>query len=180
MNLTSITEVREFTFKHLIDSIALEKLIKDIDEREYSIADLGTGAGFPGIPLAIAFPNLKLTLIDSLNKRIKFIQEVCETLNVKNVTAIHSRAEDIARDKKYRESFDICVSRAVANLASLSEYCLPLVKVGGSFVSYKSKGYDVEVNDAKKAIQVLGGETGESTSGKYPRKAGLPTKEPRK
>ena len=168
-------------------------------EREYSIADLGTGAGFPGIPLAIAFPNLKLTLIDSLNKRIKFIQEVCETLNIKNVTAIHSRAEDIARDKKYRESFDICVSRAVANLASLSEYCLPLVKVGGSFVSYKSKGYDVEVNDAKKEIQVLGGETGESikfeleeygerilldikkvksTSGKYPRKAGLPTKEP--
>ena len=138
-------------------------------------------------------------MIDSLNKRIKFIQEVCETLNIKNVTAIHSRAEDIARDKKYRESFDICVSRAVANLASLSEYCLPLVKVGGSFVSYKSKGYDVEVNDAKKAIQVLGGETGESikfeleeygerilldikkvksTSGKYPRKAGLPTKEP--
>ena len=115
------------------------------------------------------------------------------------MTAIHSRAEDIARDKKYRESFDICVSRAVANLASLSEYCLPLVKVDGSFVSYKSKGYDVEVNDAKKAIQVLGGETGEPvkfeleeygerilldirkikpTSGKYPRKAGLPTKEP--
>nr|WP_288913387.1 16S rRNA (guanine(527)-N(7))-methyltransferase RsmG [uncultured Lachnoanaerobaculum sp.] len=199
MNLTSITETREFTFKHLIDSIALEKLIKDIATRDYSIADLGTGAGFPGIPLAIAFPNLKLTLIDSLNKRIKFIQEVCETLNIKNVTVIHSRAEDIARDKKYRESFDICVSRAVANLASLSEYCLPLVKVGGSFVSYKSKGYDVEVNDAKKAIQVLGGETGESvkfeleeygerilldikkvkpTSGKYPRKAGLPTKEP--
>ena len=199
MNLTSITEIREFTYKHYIDSIALEKIIKDLDKKIYNIADMGTGAGFPGIPLAIVFPNLNLTLIDSLNKRIKFIKEACETLEIKNVNAIHARAEDIARNKEYRENFDICVSRAVANLSSLSEYCLPLVKIGGSFISYKSKGYDIEVNDAKNAIKVLGGEISssikfeldeygernlldirkiKSTSNKYPRKAGLPTKEP--
>ena len=189
MNLTSITEIKEFTYKHFIDSIALEKSVKD----------LGTGAGFPGIPLAIVYPNLNLTLIDSLNKRIKFIKETCDILDIKNVNAIHSRAEDIDRNKDYREKFDICVSRAVANLASLSEYCLPLVKVGGSFISYKSKGYEVETVEAQKAIKVLGGEIGniekfelgeygerilldikkiKSTPDKYPRKAGLPTKEP--
>ena len=140
-----------------------------------------------------------MTLIDSLNKRIKFIKETCEILDIKNVNAIHSRAEDIDRNKDYREKFDICVSRAVANLASLSEYCLPLVKIGGSFISYKSKGYEVEIAEAQKAIKVLGGETGniekfelgeygerilldikkiKSTPDKYPRKAGLPTKEP--
>ena len=160
MNLTSITEIKEFTYKHFIDSIALEKIVKDLDSNNYNIADLGTGAGFPGIPLAIVYPNLNLTLIDSLNKRIKFIKETCDVLDIKNVDAIHSRAEDIDRNKDYREKFDICVSRAVANLASLSEYCLPLVKVGGSFVSYKSKGYEVEISEAQKAIKVLGGETG--------------------
>lgn len=149
--------------------------------------------------MAIVFPNLNMTLIDSLNKRIKFIQEACDILEIKNVNAIHSRAEDIARNKAFRESFDICVSRAVANLASLSEYCLPLVKIGGSFISYKSKGYDIELKEAQKAIKVLGGEIESSvkfdlgeygerilldirkvkpTSNKYPRKAGLPTKEP--
>ena len=199
MNLTSITELKECTYKHFIDSISLIKIVKDLDSKDYNIADLGTGAGFPGIPLAIVFPNLNLTLIDSLNKRIKFIQEVCENLGLENVNAIHSRAEDIARNKDYRESFDICVSRAVANLASLSEYCLPLVKLGGSFISYKSKGFDIEVNDAKNAIKLLGGEIKDSirfdldeygerilldikkiksTPDKYPRKAGLPTKEP--
>ena len=199
MNLTSITEIKEFTYKHFIDSIALEKSVKDLVSKNYNIADMGTGAGFPGIPLAIVYPNLNLTLIDSLNKRIKFIKETCEILDIKNVNAIHSRAEDIDRNKDYREKFDICVSRAVANLASLSEYCLPLVKIGGSFISYKSKGYEVEIAEAQKAIKVLGGETGniekfeldeygerifldikkiKSTPDKYPRKAGLPTKEP--
>ena len=199
MNLTSITEIKEFTYKHFIDSIALEKIVKDLGSNNYSIADLGTGAGFPGIPLAIVYPNLNLTLIDSLNKRIKFIKETCDVLDIKNVNAIHSRAEDIDRNKDYREKFDICVSRAVANLASLSEYCLPLVKVGGSFISYKSKGYEVEIAEAQKAIKVLGGEIGniekfelgeygerilldikkiKPTPNKYPRKAGLPTKEP--
>lgn len=199
MNLTSITEIKEFTYKHFIDSIALEKIVKDLGSNNYNIADLGTGAGFPGIPLAIVYPNLNLTLIDSLNKRIKFIKETCEALDIKNVNAIHSRAEDIDRNKDYREKFDICVSRAVANLTSLSEYCLPLVKNGGSFISYKSKGYEVEIAEAKKAIKVLGGEIGniekfelgeygerilldikkiKPTPNKYPRKAGLPTKEP--
>ena len=199
MNLTSITEIKEFTYKHFIDSIALEKIVKDLGSNNYNIADLGTGAGFPGIPLAIVYPNLNLTLIDSLNKRIKFIKETCEALDIKNVNAIHSRAEDIDRNKDYREKFDICVSRAVANLTSLSEYCLPLVKVGGSFISYKSKGYEVEIAEAQKAIKVLGGEIGniekfelgeygerilldikkiKPTPNKYPRKAGLPTKEP--
>lgn len=199
MNLTSITEIKEFTYKHFIDSIALEKMVKDLGSNNYNIADLGTGAGFPGIPLAIVYPNLNLTLIDSLNKRIKFIKETCDILDIKNVNAIHSRAEDIDRNKDYREKFDICVSRAVANLASLSEYCLPLVKVGGSFISYKSKGYEVETVEAQKAIKVLGGEIGniekfelgeygerilldikkiKATPNKYPRKAGLPTKEP--
>ena len=160
MNLTSITEIKEFTYKHFIDSIALEKSVKDLGSKNYNIADMGTGAGFPGIPLAIVYPNLNLTLIDSLNKRIKFIKETCEILDIKNVNAIHSRAEDIDRNKDYREKFDICVSRAVANLASLSEYCLPLVKIGGSFISYKSKGYEVEITEAQKAIKVLGGEKG--------------------
>ena len=185
MNLTSITEIKEFTYKHFIDSIALEKSVKDLRSKNYNIADMGTGAGFPGIPLAIVYPNLNLTLIDSLNKRIKFIKETCEILDIKNVNAIHSRAEDIDRNKDYREKFDLCVSRAVANLASLSEYCLPLVKIGGSFISYKSKGYEVETGNIEKFEL---GEYGErilldikkikSTPDKYPRKAGLPTKEP--
>lgn len=199
MNLTTITELKEVTYKHFIDSIYLIKLVEDLNTKEYKIADLGTGAGFPGIPLAIIFPNLKLTLIDSLNKRINFIKKVCEELDIKNIDAIHSRAEDIAKNKEFRESFDICVSRAVSNLTSLTEYCLPLVKMGGNFIAYKSKGSDLEIEEAEKAIDVLGGKVIQSkkftldeygerslieikkikpTPRKYPRKAGLPTKEP--
>jgi 16S rRNA methyltransferase gidB len=199
MNLTSITDLEEVTYKHFIDSISLIKKVDNLKIENYKIADLGTGAGFPGVPLAIVFPNLNLTLIDSLNKRINFIKDVCMDLKIKNIVAIHARAEDIARDVDYREKFDICVSRAVANLSSLSEYCLPLVKLGGSFISYKSKGADIEILEAGRAIKILGGEIAKSeafklekygerilveikkintTPKKYPRKAGLPAKEP--
>lgn len=199
MNLTSITDLEEVTYKHFIDSISLIKKVDNLKIENYKIADLGTGAGFPGIPLAIVFPNLNLTLIDSLNKRINFIKDVCMDLKIKNIVAIHARAEDIARNINYREKFDICVSRAVANLSSLSEYCLPLVRLGGSFISYKSKVADIEILEAGRAIKILGGEIAKSeafklekygerilveikkintTPKKYPRKAGLPAKEP--
>lgn len=196
MNLTGITEWAEVLEKHFLDSISLIRAF-DLNQ-ELTVMDMGTGAGFPGIPLKIAFPNLKVTLADSLNKRVKFLQEVIDALELENIEAIHGRAEDLARDKNYRESYDLSVSRAVANLSTLSEYCLPFVKVGGTFVSYKSGECDDEVNNSKHAISVLGGkikdtikfELGESgrsfiviekiknTSKVYPRKAGTPSKTP--
>ena len=138
MNLTGITELEEVVSKHFIDSLALVKAVPLQDGRKASAIDVGTGAGFPGIPLKIAFPNLKITLLDSLNKRIKFLNEVISQLGLQNVETIHGRAEDFGRDAKYREQYDYCVSRAVANAATLSEYCLPFVKVGGAFIPYKS------------------------------------------
>ncbi|NBH26133.1 16S rRNA (guanine(527)-N(7))-methyltransferase RsmG [Lachnospiraceae bacterium] len=200
MNLTAITEFHEVLKKHFVDSLSLVKAIPDLVEKSYSVIDVGTGAGFPGIPLKIVFPNLKVTLLDSLNKRIKFLNEAVRELKLEDVVLIHGRAEDFSKPEKKRESFDLCVSRAVANLSTLSEYCIPFVKKGGYFISYKSERLSEEFDSAKKAIQVLGGKyerqvefnlpnsdiyrnlvvikKEKSTPLKYPRKAGLPSKEP--
>ena len=198
MNLTAITEFDEVVTKHFIDSISLVKAVGL--HREIALIDVGTGAGFPGIPLKIVFPHLKVTLLDSLNKRVKFLNEVINTLGLQGIDAVHGRAEDAARAVELREKFDLCVSRAVANLSTLSEYCLPFVKTGGMFVSYKSEKVAEEIDLAKNAVSILGGEffsqteftlpdsdiyrnlfmikKKRSTPKKYPRKAGLPSKEP--
>lgn len=198
MNLTGITEYEEVVLKHFVDSLALCKSINVT--KISSLIDIGTGAGFPGIPLKIAYPHLKVTLLDSLQKRIKFLNEVVMQLGLEEVETIHGRAEDFAKPSMKRESYDVCVSRAVANLASLSEYCLPYVKVGGYFVPYKSGKVDEELEESKKAVFLLGGKIEEevkfnlpdsdisrslikikkvsATPKKYPRKSGLATKEP--
>lgn len=198
MNLTGITEYQDVVDKHFVDSLSIVNVL-DMNKID-NIIDIGTGAGFPGVPLKIAFPHLKVVLLDSLNKRIKFLNHVIDELELRDIRTLHGRAEDFARKTEYREKFDVCVSRAVANLASLSEYCLPYVKVGGCFVSYKSVDVDGELDNSKKAISILGGKIDlvtkfqlpdtdihrsfvkidktKSTLKKYPRKAGMPTKEP--
>ena len=153
MNLTAITDPEEIILKHFIDSITILKELEDNSK----IVDVGTGAGFPGIPLSIMNPTLKITLVDSLNKRLLFLQEVVNKLNLKNIEIVHARAEEFGQNKKYRESFDVATSRAVANLSTLSEYLIPLVKVGGKIISMKASDAKQELNEAKKAIEVLGG-----------------------
>ena len=198
VNLTAITDEDDFIKKHFIDSILCVGFdeIKNAD----TVIDVGTGAGFPGVPLALVFPDKQFLLIDSLGKRIKILYEILETLEISNVTLIHTRAEDLAHKKEYREKFDICFSRAVANLATLAEYCLPFVNIGGAFISYKGPDAGEELKEAGNAIKLLGGEAEDirkvniegfdldhniiivkkkrNTPVKYPRKAGTPTKEP--
>lgn len=198
VNLTAITERDEFVKKHFIDSLCC------IPHEEYkeaeTVIDVGTGAGFPGMPLAIVSPDKKFLLIDSLNKRIKILNEIIDELGLKNVEAVHGRAEELARNKLYREQFDICVSRAVSRLSVLSEYCLPFVKKGGWLAAYKGPDADREIEDAHSALGKLGGKVIEmkntemtqfgishrivyiqktmNTPKVYPRKAGTPEKKP--
>ncbi len=200
MNLTAITEWKEVVIKHFIDSLSLVNVIENMTDVSYSVLDIGTGAGFPGIPLKIAFPNLKITLVDSLNKRVKFLNEVINVLGLENIVAIHSRAEDIGHNSMYREQYDIVVSRAVSNLTVLAEYCVPFVKLNGCFIPYKSEKSEEELSNASKALSILGCkyinsvdfdlpssdifrcllvfEKIKNTPNKFPRKAGLPTKDP--
>lgn len=198
MNLTAITDEKEIMLKHFADCISVLSVYTPKDGAK--LIDVGTGAGFPGVPLKIAMPSLKVTLLDSLNKRINFLNELTLDLGLKDVECIHSRAEESGKNKLYREKFDICVSRAVANLAVLAEYCLPFVKVGGEFISLKGPDVEEELNASKNAIKILGGEIIKvevlnipftdinhsivtikkvrQTPPKYPRKAGTATKEP--
>ncbi|SFT70021.1 16S rRNA (guanine527-N7)-methyltransferase [Selenomonas sp. GACV-9] len=198
MNLTAITEPHEVAVKHMIDSLTAydEELFTD----GATVIDVGTGAGFPGLPLKIFAPHIKLTLMDSLNKRVKFLQTVVDELGLTDVSCVHARAEEGARNKTYREQFDIAVSRAVARLPVLCEYCMPFVKRGGHFLALKGMQYQEEQQEAVKAIKVMGGSETKTRSVKlpglddvraviditkgmptpkaYPRKAGTPAKNP--
>ncbi len=198
MNLTAITEFEDVMRKHFLDSLALIKAVEI--RKEDRVLDLGTGAGFPGIPLKIVYPETEFLLLDSLNKRIKFLNSIIDECRLKKIHAVHGRAEELARRQEYRGTFDLCVSRAVANLSSLSEYCLPYVKKGGCFVSYKSGNVSEELEEAQYAIRELGGKLRQvvsfqlpdseiqrslvviekmaDTPKKYPRRAGIPAKEP--
>jgi 16S rRNA (guanine527-N7)-methyltransferase len=198
VNLTNITDPAEFRIKHNADSL----MCVDFPEFQSAknIIDVGTGGGFPGIPLAVYAPDKHFTLLDSLNKRLRIIDELAGGLDITNITLVHGRAEDVARNREHREKYDLCVSRAVSNLATLSEYCLPFIKVGGYLLAYKGPGADQEVKDAEKALKTLGGslvdirettmeeygldhrilviEKVRNTPKAYPRKAGTPLKEP--
>lgn len=196
INLTAITDENDIVLKHFVDSLTIKKYISENEK----IIDIGTGAGFPGIPLAIMNKNNEITLMDSLNKRIVFLNDVIDKLKLNNVKAIHSRAEELARNKNHREKYDVAVSRAVANLSTLVEYMLPFVRIGGKCICMKGPNIEEELKNAKKAIKELGGEVIKienfklpesdnerniviikkirETSSKYPRKSGTPSKEP--
>lgn len=198
MNLTAISEYDDVLKKHFVDSVCLVKACDLLGS--LSLVDVGTGAGFPGLALKIAFPGLRVTLLDSLNKRIIFLNDVIRELGLKDVETIHGRAEDLARPGKLREKYDLCVSRAVANLSTLSEYCLPFVKIGGMFVAYKSEKVFDEISDAGRSILILGGEIENQieftlphsciyrnlvvvkkkmqSPEQFPRKAGFPSRDP--
>ena len=200
MNLTAITGYEDVMRKHFLDSLCIVQLSGIDLEQVETLIDVGTGAGFPGIPLKIVFPHLRVVLLDSLNKRIRFLDALVDELGLEDVTAVHGRAEEFGRDKQYRERFDLCVSRAVADMAVLSEYCIPLVRVGKHFVAYKSGKVQEELGRSKKAVGLLGGAVKEKTDlvipgsdmerclihiekvkktpGKYPRKNGVPGKMP--
>ena len=196
INLTAITDENEIILKHFVDSLTICKYL----ENKNSLIDVGTGAGFPGIPVKIVRPDLKIVLLDSLNKRVKFLNDVIEKLDLKNIVALHGRAEEVARKPEYREQFDIATSRAVANLSVLLEYLVPFVKVGERCICMKGAEIEEELNSAGKAMMVLGAKIDKvddfwlpgsdmrrnlvilkkmkETSGKYPRKAGVPAKDP--
>lgn len=198
MNLTAIFEYEDVLKKHFVDSLCLVKACEL--SAGISLIDVGTGAGFPGLALKIAFPDLNVTLLDSLNKRIIFLNDAIKKLGLKNIKAIHGRAEDLAKLEMFREKYDICVSRAVANLSTLSEYCLPFVNVGGMFIAYKSEKVFEELLSSEHSISLLGGELERQvefnlpnsdiyrnlviirknimTPKKFPRKAGIPSREP--
>ncbi len=196
MNLTGITDPKEVVLKHFIDSLTVLKYINKDDK----MIDVGTGAGFPGMPLKIAENSLVITLLDSLNKRINFLNEVIEKVDLDKIKTIHGRAEELGQNKEYREMFDIATSRAVAPLNILLEYMLPFVKVGGKCICMKGSNCDEEIENAKNAIKIFGGEIEKiekfnlpnsdnnrtillikkvkKTGRQYPRKAGIPTKSP--
>ena len=200
VNLTTITDLDEFVIKHFIDSIICANYPEYVNAAK--IIDVGTGAGFPGIPLSIISPEKEFILMDSLNKRLKIIDELCQRSDIKNVVTLHARAEELAKNKAHRERYDLCVSRAVANMSVLAEYCLPFIKVGGFLMAYKGPEAENEVKEAEHALSLLGGKAEEirngnlkefgiehkvvvikkvkNTPSKFPRKAGTPAKEPLK
>ena len=198
INLTAITDEKDFAVKHIIDSVSLWEEEKFISTKK--IIDVGTGAGFPGLPLKIFKPELEIVLLDSLSKRVEFLKKVVAELNLQNVVCVHGRAEDFARQKDFREQFDLAVTRAVSRLNVIAEYCLPFVKVGGIFVALKGKKFLEEISEAKSAVKILGGgeinfvekilpnlpdkraviyiDKIKSTQKNFPRKAGTPVKNP--